>query len=124
MGRLAEAIEKHGALPLIPFKSNIVEPPEGSAWARMYHLFAYQREEFLTHYHRRSNVETVFAMVKAKFGDGLLAKTAEAQTNEVLAKFVAHNLCVLIQAFYELGIESTFDASSAPAQKLALNGAF
>jgi transposase len=118
----AAIIEKHGAMPLIPFKSNTVEPPEGSAWARMYHQFAYNRDDFLEHYHRRSNVETVFAMVKAKFGDGLLSKTAEAQTNEVLCKFVAHNLCVLIQAFYELGIESAFDAASAPGQKLALKG--
>jgi len=29
---------------------------------------------------------------------------------------------VLIQAFYELGIESAFDAASAPGQKLALKG--
>src|SRR5206468_3829774 len=43
----AAVIEKHGAVPFIPFKSNSVEPPEGSAWARMYHLFAYQRDEFL-----------------------------------------------------------------------------
>ncbi|MDQ1370269.1 MAG: hypothetical protein QOF20_2622, partial [Acidimicrobiaceae bacterium] len=61
----ATAIEKHGAMPLIPFKSNTVEPPEGTAWARMYHQFAYNRDDFLAHYHRRSNVETVFAMVKS-----------------------------------------------------------
>ena len=109
-------------MPLIPFKSNTVEPPEGSAWARMYHQFAYNRDDFLAHFHRRSNVETVFSMVKAKFGDGLRGKTIEAQTSEVLAKFVGHNLCVLIQAFYELGIEPTFDGMSAPAQRLALNG--
>jgi hypothetical protein len=59
-------------------------------------------------------------MVKAKFGDGLRSKTIEAQTSEVLAKFVAHDLCVLIQAFYELGVEPVFDAMSAPAQRLAL----
>jgi hypothetical protein len=50
-------------------------------------------------------------MVKAKFGDTLFAKTEQAQDNEVLAKFVAHNLCVLIQAFYELGIEADFRAA-------------
>jgi hypothetical protein len=33
----------------------------------------------------------------------------EAQTNEVLAKVVAHNLCCLIQAFYELGIDPVFN---------------
>jgi hypothetical protein len=35
-----------------------------------------------------------------------------AQDNEVLAKVVAHNLCVLIQSFYELGIEADFQAAA------------
>ena len=61
-------------------------------------LFLPQRG-VLEHYHRRSNVETVFAMVKAKFGDTVLAKSADGQTNEVLTKVIAHNLCVLIQSF-------------------------
>jgi len=115
-----KAVEKHGATPFVPFKSNSVEPPPGSAWARMYHLYAYKRDEFLTHYHRRSNVEPVFAMIKAKFGDTLAGKTPDAQTNEVLCKVVAHNLCVLIQSFYELGVEPNFDGLSAPAQRLAV----
>lgn len=50
-------------------------------------------------------------MVKAKFGDSLRCKTPEAQDNEVLAKFVAHNLCVLVQSFYELGIEPDLAAA-------------
>lgn len=104
----AAEIERLGATPFIPFKCNSVEPAEGTAWARMYHLFSYRREEFLEHYHRRSNVETVFAMMKAKFGDNLLSKTEGAQNTEVLAKVIAHNLCVLIQSFHELGIEPAF----------------
>ncbi|MDQ1413379.1 MAG: hypothetical protein QOE07_1967 [Acidimicrobiaceae bacterium] len=118
----ATAIEKHGAMPLIPFKSNTVEPPEGSAWARTYHQFDYNRDDFLTPLPPPLQRRTVFAMVKSKFGDGLLSKTTEAQTNEVLCEFVAHNLCVLIQAFYELDIESAFDGASAPGQRLALKG--
>jgi transposase len=115
-----EMIEKQGAVPFIPFKSNSINrKAEGDTpWDRMYHLFAYRREEFLTHYHRRSNVETVFAMMKAKFGETLFSRTPEAQTTEVLGKVVAHNLCCLIQAFYELGVEPTFDGMSAPARKM------
>ena len=37
-----------------------------------------------------------------------VARTADAQDNEVLAKIVAHNLCVLVQSFDELGIEARF----------------
>ena len=68
---------------------------------------------FLELHHRRSNVDTVFAMVKAKFGDTLYGRTEGAQTTEVLAKLVAHNLCALIQSFYELGVEPSFDSLSA-----------
>jgi hypothetical protein len=49
-------------------------------------------------------------MMKARFGDTLYSKSHEAQVNEVLAKVVAHNLCVLVQAHYELGIEADFTA--------------
>ena len=35
----------------------------------MYNFFTYRREEFLEHYHNRSNVESTFNMIKAKFTD-------------------------------------------------------
>ena len=38
----------------------------------------------MNQYHKRSNVETVFSMIKAKFGERLRSKTTVAQTNEVL----------------------------------------
>ena len=31
-----------------------------------------------------------------------------AQVNEVMAKFLCHNICVVIQAMYELGIDPSF----------------
>lgn len=33
----------------------------------MYHLFAYNRELFMEHYHKGSNAESAFAMIKGKF---------------------------------------------------------
>jgi transposase len=106
----ATAIEAVGATPFIPFKSNTVpvNPAENSAWARMYHLFAYDRDTFLKHYHKRSNVETTFSMIKAKLGDAVLSKSDTGQMNEVLAKVLAHNICVVIGAIHELGIEPKF----------------
>jgi transposase len=62
----------------------------------------------MQHYHRRSNVETTFSMIKAKFGERLRSKTRTAQENEVLCKILCHNVCCLIQSIYELGIEPTF----------------
>jgi transposase len=113
-------IDRLGATPYIPFKSNTVaplEPPAGSPWARMWHTYSSRPDEFLACYHRRSNVETVFSMVKGKFGDGLRGKTETAQDNEVYAKFIAHNLCVLIQSHYELGIKTDFGAGPTPSRQ-------
>jgi len=118
----AAAVEAVGATPFIPFRSTSgVEPlgpqsalwdvtdvppgPEATAWVRRYHSFAYQRDTFLSHYHRRSNVETTFCMMKRKFGGSLRCKSFEVQVNEVLAKVICHNLCVLISAIHEMGLE-------------------
>ena len=71
----------------------------------MYHYFTYQRDTFLTHYHRRSNVETTFSMIKRKFGGSLRSKSYDGQVNEILAKVILHNLCVIISAVHEMGLE-------------------
>ena len=68
----------------------------------------YWRDEFLGFYHRRSNVETTFHMIKSKFGPNVRSKTGVAQLNEVLCKVLCHNLCCLVQSIYELGIEPEF----------------
>jgi len=115
--RNLEAITNIGAVPYIPFKSNTTgEGPE--LWRRMWHFYQFNRQEFLSHYHKRSNVETVFSMIKAKFGGSVRSKKPIAQVNEILCKVICHNLCVLIQSIYELGIEPTFWAESAVAQQV------
>jgi hypothetical protein len=47
-------------------------------------------------------------MIKSKFGTRLRAKTPTAQVNELLAKVLCHNLCCLVSAFFELGIDAKF----------------
>ncbi|MEK6919308.1 MAG: transposase [Nanoarchaeota archaeon] len=104
-----QTIEDVGAVPYIPFKRNAIAKARGSdIWKRMYHYFIYKQEEFLEHYHKRSNVETVFHMIKTKFRDGLRSKTKEAQTNELLLKFICHNIVCVIQEISELGIKGEF----------------
>ncbi|HEY0393671.1 MAG TPA: transposase [Candidatus Elarobacter sp.] len=108
------AIEEARAFPLIPFKSNSVpnnmhRDRTGQAlWQKMYFFYMYRREEFLSHYHRRSNVETTFSMIKAKFGTRIQSKSAVAQVNELLCKILCHNLCCLIQSMFELKVEPEF----------------
>jgi transposase len=113
------AAAQAGATAYIPFKTNAVAPTDNSLWAKMYHFYSYNRETFLEHYHKRSNVETVFSMIKGKFGDGIRSKETTGMLNEVLAKVLCHNICVLIQSIHELGLEPTFCAEMAVAQKVA-----
>lgn len=110
-----DAIVAAGAFPLIPFKEH--HNPKGAywrgtgggknselsraLWKRMYEYYNQNRREFLESYHQRSNVETTFSMIKAKFGSYVRSRTLTAQINEVLCKVLCHNLCCLVQAAYE-----------------------
>jgi hypothetical protein len=47
-------------------------------------------------------------MIKSKFGERLRSKTETAQINEALTKVLAHNLCVIVQSMYELGVTPEF----------------
>jgi transposase len=108
---------QHGAIPYIPFKSNSVPQsgytPKSQLWTRMYHFYMMNRPEFLQHYHKRSNVETTFHMIKSKFGQRLRSKSLTAQINEALCKVLCHNLCVVLQSVHELGIETVFTPGPA-----------
>jgi len=79
----------------------------------MFHYFQFRRDEFLAHYHKRSNVESTFSMIKAKFGDHLRSKADVAMVNEVLCKIICHNICCLIQEAHELGITTEFLANQS-----------
>ena len=103
------AIAEAGAVPFIAFKSN--SKPEDkitSAWNQMFHHFNTRQEEFMAHYHRRSNVETAFSMIKRKFGDSLRSKCDTSMINEALCKILCHNIVVVIHEMYELGIRPDF----------------
>lgn len=102
-----EEVAKCGGQAFIAFKENATGSI-GGLFEKMLGYFKFRRDEFLQHYHRRSNVESTFSMVKRKFGDSVKSKTDTAMVNEVLCKFVAHNLCCLIQEQEELGIEPVF----------------
>ena len=59
----------HGATPHIPFKSKATGEAGGNnLWKIIFHYYSLRRSEFLTHYHKRSNGESTFSMIKGKFG--------------------------------------------------------
>ena len=118
-------ISEVGATPLIPFKVNSKprynegrnqDTEEANIWNQCYHYFMLHREEFLKRYHKRSNVESAYSMIKKNYGGALSSKRETAQVNEILLKVVCHNVGVLIKSFYKLGIKAEF----LPDRDLAL----
>jgi len=100
----------YGAYPYIAWKSNskITGKPNNELWNKMFHYYSLNKEKFLERYHQRSNSETCFSMIKAKFSDRLRSKSRTAQINEALCKILCHNLCCLIQSIFEFGLKPDF----------------
>jgi hypothetical protein len=109
-----EQVAGMGGTAYIPFKSNTTGGI-GGLFEKMFHYFQFRREEFLQHYHQRSNVESTFSAIKRKFGDSVRSKTDTAMVNETLCKILCHNICCVIQEQVELGIEPVFWSQSAKA---------
>jgi len=105
---LAE-IHSYGAIPFIPFKLLASPRPMGDwIWRKMFDLYWHHPAQFKLRYHQRSNVEANFQMLKTKFGTHVRSRQIVPQTNELLARCLAHNLCVLVQEAAELEIDLDF----------------
>jgi transposase len=118
-----DAVADAGGTPYLIFKEGATGAA-GGTFRKMFHVYSLNREEYLRHYHQRSNAESTVSMIKAKFGDSLRSKTDVAMTNETLCKVLCHNLCCLIQSAYELGIEATFwrrEATTTPLKPVVID---
>jgi transposase len=108
-------VQQIGGQAYIPFKSNATGKSDKTTgnkarlWRKMFHYFQLNRDEFLEHYHKRSNVETTFSAIKKKLGETLKSKNTTAQINELLCKIIAYNITVIIQEMHELGIKPNFN---------------
>lgn len=103
-----------GGIPYIPFREGEKNKPDasnkGELWRRMYYFYKFNQEEFARYYHKRSNSESTFSMIKAKFAERIRSQTKTGQINEVLCKVLCHNLCCVVQSMYELGVDADFKA--------------
>lgn len=114
-----EMISGKGAIPYIPFRSNTSGKARGCMiWKRMYIYFIEHEEEFMLHYHKRSNAESVFSMMKRKFSQNLKMRSETGQDNEILCKALCHNICVLIQECFELNINIDLEEYARPLQSV------
>lgn len=105
-----QTVLDRGGMPYIQFRSNITAEgtTTGQVFKNMFHYYSLNQERFLEHYHKRSNVETTFMMIKTKFGDAIRSRTETAMVNEALCKVLSHNLCCLITSIHELGLRPKF----------------
>ena len=104
-----QLVANEGGKAYIPFKKNATAKSSGSMlWSKMYHYFQLNRDDFMEHYHKRSNIEATNAAIKRKFGETLKSKNPIAQVNELMAKIIAYNLTVVIHEMYENGINPEF----------------
>ena len=101
--------EEAGVRLITPFKVDTAPAHGDDAWSKAYKFFMYKNDEFKAHYHQRSQAETVFHMNKSKLGPAVKSKNQTAQFNELLCKFIHHNIYCLIQEAYELGIEAELE---------------
>lgn len=102
-----DLVDQLGGTAFIAFKENATGGA-GGMFEQMFHYYQFRKEEFLAHYHKRSNVESTFSMIKRKFGDHVRSKCDTAMVNEVLGKILCHNICCVIASQCELGVEPVF----------------
>ncbi len=94
--------------PFIPFKKNAKFSASDTVWNKLLHYYLAYQDEFYSYYHQRSNVESVFSAQKRKFGNRLTSRTQTAQINELMAKVLAYNICIVSKSIFELDIEPRF----------------
>jgi hypothetical protein len=115
-----EFLEDSNVSAYIPFKDNAVINPKSALWSKHLCEFLVNKEKFNPHYHRRSNVETVFSMIKRCLGPSVSSRNPTARINEVLVKCLVHNLRCLVKAIFVSGLAVTFWPELASAPKLKI----
>jgi transposase len=83
-------------IPYIKPKKNTIRNSKGSAsWKKMVTLFQDNQDEFEKHYHKRSLVESVFAVLKGIFGNNLSSKNKLVQRKELAFRVICYNIRVV-----------------------------
>jgi len=100
-----------GGLAFIPFKKNSTGKGVGGdayVFKTMLKIFLNYHEYFMKKYHLRSNAESLFSMLKRKFGNNIRCKNYTSQVNEVLGIVLANNICILIKEIFLNNLDVNF----------------
>jgi len=89
-------MDKKGCL-FSPFKKNSRGGSRGSsAWKFAFNLWSKCKWIYESIYHQRSKVESVFSVIKKRFGDKVSCKSAIMRRKEIALRLIAYNLRILI----------------------------
>ena len=117
-----EIVGQYGGAPYIAFKKNVTGAAGGSiSWKHAYHYMQLHKEEFMEHYHKRSNAESTFGAIKKKFGESVKSKNRVAQENELLCKIIAYNITVLIHEMIRLNGTSELLSFDGLQKEVSMN---
>jgi len=105
--KIYRQVQEAGARAYIPFTKKALPSSKkmSSLWNEMHHMFFYHKEEFDKDYGKRQRVETVFSQIKTKLGSHIRSRTYSAQRNEILCKFICHNLSTLARCIVEFEMD-------------------
>jgi hypothetical protein len=95
------ADKKGGAF--IPFNKKATGKPKSCpAWKHLHNLWTKFRTIFDSVYHQRSKIETIFSVLKKRFGDMLYSKNKNMQHKEMSLRFIAYNVRVFLYWRYAM----------------------
>ena len=91
--RNCNLVAKKGRTPYIkPKKNSRMEAKGSQAWRSMIKLYREDRRMFDRHYHQRSQVESVYSVLKTVFGNHLTSRRRKAQRRELMCRVVVYNI--------------------------------
>lgn len=112
--QIRDEIAQLGARPVVPWHSNAKNAISKKYGPRvrkptiireMFHLFSAEPERFKDEYRMRVKVEGLFSAVKGRFGGYVRSLDEAAPENEILWKFICHNIHVLLMAARVYGMD-------------------
>jgi len=87
---------KKGAL-FIPFKKNSTAKPKSyPAWKVAFNLWKKFNTVYMSIYHQRSKIESIFSVIKKRFGDKTNCKNCLMKRKEIALRLIAYNIRILI----------------------------
>jgi len=90
-----------GGCAFIPFqKRNKISPQSYPAWKFALVLYKKCNDFYMDIYHRRSQIECVFSVIKKRFGDKVNCKSASMRRKEIALRLISYNLKILICYLY------------------------